>query len=77
MESVTLRKLPLWGETEETIDFTDETIGYFEWPKPENFAQMQPEVYLESIEFETVSSKDSKLASVRVNLSNGESSPVF
>ena len=38
---------------------------------------MQPEVYLESIEFGAFDKVSSKLNSVQVNLSNGESSPLI
>ena len=45
--SATLKKLPLWGEkvSEDEINF--------EWPTPEIFAQMQPDVTIQSMEFKT------------------------
>ena len=62
---------------------SDEEIN-FEWPTPEIFAQMNPNASFESIEFKTnmLDYKDNykdivAVSSVRVKLSNGESSPVF
>ena len=71
MAGKTLRKLPLWGErvSEDEINF--------EWPTPEIFAQMQPDVTIQSIEFKTYSQSSTAVSSVKVILSNGESSPVF
>ena len=69
-----LKKLPLWG-----VKVSDEEID-FEWPTPEIFAQMNPNAFLESIEFKTNElnmENTATVSSVRVNLSNGESSPVF
>ena len=44
-EGATLKKMPLWGE-----QLSNDEIN-FEWPTPEIFAQMQPYVFLKSIEF--------------------------
>ena len=43
----TLKKLPLWGE-----QVLDDEIN-FEWPTPSIFADMQPDVSLESLEFDS------------------------
>jgi len=56
--------LPLWGYD----DVEDDEIDFL-WPSQELFAKMEPDVYLESIEFKT--SHVSRLGSVKVNLSNG------
>ena len=63
--------MPLWGERslEEEINFA--------WPTPEIYATMQSNVRLSSIEFETYCEGCSSLSSVKVNLSNGQSSPIF
>ena len=63
---MTLRKLPLWGSDE----------WNFEWPTHEDFMQMGPDVSVTSVEFKTDNSKKF-LTSVKVNYSNGESSPTF
>ena len=67
----TLERLPLWGKRYGKAP--DNEIN-FEWPTEEMFSAMTPDVSLKSIEF-----KDYLygLASVKVNLSNGESSPWF
>ena len=46
-ETMLLRKLPMWGKKvkEEHIDF--------EWPLPDEFARMDPDVRITSIEFKT------------------------
>ena len=41
----TLKKVPLWGEK-----VSDDDVN-FEWPTPEIFARMTPNVSLQSIEF--------------------------
>ena len=66
-----LKRLPLWGEkvSENEIDF--------EWPTPEVYARMEPDVSLTSIEFKTRHESSYFVSSARVNLSNGESSPAF
>ena len=71
MESVALKKLPLWGE-----QVSDDEID-FEWPTQEAFDQMNPDVFIESIEFKSRHEYSHYVSSVKVNLSNGESSPVF
>jgi len=69
----TVRRLPVWGAevAEKYIDF--------EWPTQEEFDQMSPEAKIQSLEFKSTSSKEveSWLGSVKVNLTNGESSPIF
>ena len=60
-----LKKLPLWGEK-----VSDDEID-FEWPTPEIWAQMQPDVSLQSMEFKTRHQDSYYLSSARVNLSNG------
>jgi len=60
--------LPLWGE-----DVTSEEIN-FEWPTEANFEKMSPDVKLQSLEFMNYMNN---LGSVKVNLSNEQSSPVF
>ena len=57
--------MPLWGE-----NVSEEKIN-FEWPTPEIFAQMQPDVTIQSIEFKTILIWDYIVSSVKVNLSNG------
>ena len=63
-----LKKLPMWG-LKVNLNEID-----FEWPTQEIFDQMQPDVTIKSLEF-----KDSSyvISSIRVNLSNNQSSPVF
>ena len=65
LPGATLKKLPLWGEK-----VSDNEID-FEWPTPETFAQMSPDVSLQSIEFKTRLEQSYYLSSVKVNLSNG------
>ena len=45
------------------------------WPSEEQFAEMSPDVKLQSFNF--ASNSDGQLTEVKVNLSNGQSSPVF
>ena len=71
MPGVTLKKLPLWGEK-----VSDSEID-FEWPTQETFDQMRPDVSIDSIEFKTMRENSFYVSSVKVNLSNGRSSPVF
>ena len=66
-----LKKLPLWGEK-----VSDSEID-FEWPNQETFEQMRPDVSIDSIEFKTMRKNSFYVSSVKVNLSNGRSSPVF
>ena len=61
----TLKKLPLWGEK-----VSDDLID-FEWPSPNIFAAMDPDVSIQSIEFKTNCQDCSSLSSVKLNLSNG------
>ena len=70
-ETQLLRKLPTWGlkVKREDIDF--------EWPLPDQYAMMDPGVRIESIEFKTDCDVCVHLSSIKVNLSNGQSSPVF
>ena len=63
-----LRRLPVWG-----YECDDKAID-FEWPTQEIFDLQQPDVTLKSLEF--CGDKD-LIASVKCNLSNGQSSPVF
>ena len=67
----TLKKLPVWGEQASNSEIN------FEWPTPEIFSQMLPDVSLQSLEFQKYHSDGSAVSSVRVNLSNGYSSPLF
>ena len=67
----TLRKLPLWGEK-----VSDDVID-FEWPSADIFASMDPDVSIQSIEFKTSCQECSSLSSVKLNLSDGTSSPAF
>ena len=57
--------MPLWGSNE----------WDFEWPTPEAFIEMDPDVYVSSILFK--SDAQTFLTYVKVNYSNGESSPAF
>merc|ERR1712110_1037504 len=63
--SATLKRLPLWGEK-----VSDDEID-FEWPTPETFAEMKPDVSIKSMEFKTRNENSFYVSSVKVNLSNG------
>ena len=67
----TIKKLPLWG-----VQASNEEIN-FEWPTPLLFSQMIPDVSIKSLEFKKYHPEGSALSSIRVNLSNGYSSPVI
>ena len=60
----TLRYLPLWGDKDAEVNF--------EWPTRESWAKMDPNISLTSLEFRSEESGYSKMASVRVNYSDGE-----
>ena len=49
----------------------------FEWPLPDQYALMDPDVRIESIELKTDCDVCVHLSSIRINLSNGQSSSVF
>ena len=61
----TLRYLPLWGDENAEVNF--------EWPTRESWAKMDPNISLTSIDFRSAESGYSKMASVRVNYSDGQS----
>ena len=63
--------MPLWGEKVSSDDID------FEWPTPEIFASMDPNVSIKSIEFKTNCEDCSSLSSFKLNLSDGSSSPAF
>ena len=67
-EGATTKRLHLWGKQ------IDEGDVVFEWPTQDDFAEMSPDVKLSSIEFKAAYST---LSSVKVNLSNEQSSEVF
>ena len=58
-----LKRLPLWGQKVKADDVN------FEWPTQEMLDKMPSDVYLQSLEFKSVSGH--LLSSVRVCLSNG------
>ena len=70
-EKFSLRKLPLWGSTE------DDNID-FEWPTQELLDRMPLDVKLESLDFKCDGHLDyPSIASVKVNLTHGFASDVF
>jgi len=62
----TLRKVPLWGDFDGEFNF--------EWPTEIDFAQMKPDVKLQSLDLSIPdnTAPSCELASIQVGLSNGE-----
>ena len=65
----TLEKLPMWGKKVQHDEIN------FQWPSQEMLNEMEPDVWLESIQFKGI--PEVVLSSVQVTLSNGQKSPVF
>ena len=69
-----LKKLLQWG----FVIKDDQSDFDFEWPSQEEFDSMQPDTRLYSIVFTTDDhSKEPCISSVKINLTNGHSSPLY
>ena len=69
MRKYTLKKLPMWGKKVQNDEIN------FQWPSQAMLNEMEPDAWLESIQFKGM--PEVVLSSVQVTLSNGQKSPVF